>query len=372
MLIFSPYYKVSEINFSKLINYEDIERFISEITNEIELLYLIRNKDIIQKYETLGEIKENIEEIDTYWKQLVTVMDFNEDFISEHSKTIKEFLLNNGAELALTYYRNCENNKQKNSYRLIVKAQLMGEFHKLKYYTDDLQKEINQDLSQIQVKNWMANSKIDNGIIEVGEYDDFFSTMMLGVVPQRTCLSYKDGMYNRCLLACFDSNKKVLYAKINGRVVARAMIRLTKGKYNNEERTETSLAFIDLEDIPIDKPKVSTKEEYLTLFLERPYIAGITDKEEKQVKELFIKLLEKKATDMNAILVLSSRYSNIESENYVVTKYYMYISKSKAGCQYLDSLNGSAGISDEGQYKANNFLIWKLKEYNKSIKENIF
>lgn len=72
------------------------------------------------------------------------------------------------------------------------------------------------------------------------------------------------------------------------------MIRLTKGKYNNEERTETSLAFIDLEDIPIDKPKVSTKEEYLTLFLERPYIAGITDKEEKQVKELFIKLLEKK------------------------------------------------------------------------------
>lgn len=355
-----------------LINYEDIERFISEITNEIELLYLIRNKDIIQKYETLGEIKENIEEIDTYWKQLVTVMDFNEDFISEHSKTIKEFLLNNGAELALTYYRNCENNKQKNSYRLIVKAQLMGEFHKLKYYTDDLQKEINQDLSQIQVKNWMANSKIDNGIIEVGEYDDFYSTMMLGVVPQRTCLSYKDGMYNRCLLACFDSNKKVLYAKINGRVVARAMIRLTKGKYNNEERTETSLAFIDLEDIPIDKPKVSTKEEYLTLFLERPYIAGITDKEEKQVKELFIKLLEKKATDMNAILVLSSRYSNIELENYVVTKYYMYISKSKAGCQYLDSLNGSAGISDEGQYKANNFLIWKLKEYNKSIKENIF
>ena len=150
------------------------------------------------------------------------------------------------------------------------------------------------------------------------------------------------------------------------------MIRLTKVKYNNEERTETSLAFIDLEDIPIDKPKVSTKEEYLTLFLERPYIAGITDKEEKQVKELFIKLLEKKATDMNAILVLSSRYSNIELENYVVTKYYMYISKSKAGCQYLDSLNGSAGISDEGQYKANNFLIWKLKEYNKSIKENIF
>ena len=110
----------------------------------------------------------------------------------------------------------------------------------------------------------------------------------------------------------------------------------------------------------------------MTLFLERPYIAGITDKEEKQVKELFIKLLEKKATDMNAILVLSSRYSNIELENYVVTKYYMYISKSKAGCQYLDSLNGSAGISDEGQYKANNFLIWKLKEYNKSIKENIF
>ncbi len=32
--------------------------------------------------------------------------------------------------------------------------------------------------------------------------------MILGEYPEKTCLSYRDGGYNKCLLACFDSNKK--------------------------------------------------------------------------------------------------------------------------------------------------------------------
>ena len=59
--------------------------------------------------------------------------------------------------------------------------------------------------------------------------------MILGEYPEKTCLSYRDGGYNKCLLACFDSNKKVLYAKINNKIVARAMVRLTKGSYNKEK-----------------------------------------------------------------------------------------------------------------------------------------
>ena len=65
---------------------------------------------------------------------------------------------------------------------------------------------------------------------------------------------------------------------------------------------------------------------------------------------------------MNALLVLSNEYAKAADERYISTRYYMYISKSKASSQYLDSLNGSASVTDEGQYKANNFLIWKPKE----------
>lgn len=341
-----------------LINYDYIKKFISQISNVTELLYIIRNKEISNDYDSLDEIKANIENIDTYWKQLVNVMEFSEDFIKENNKAIKDFLLSNGAELALSYYRQCENNKQRYSYKLIVKSQLMGEFYKLKYHTDDLQKEIDRNLSDTQVENWIKNTKITDNGVEVGEYDDFYSTMILGVEPQRTCLSYKDGMYNRCLLACFDSNKKIIYAKINGKIVARAMIRLTKGMYNFERNTNTSLSFVDIEHLPEKVEGRYNNEEYLTLFLERLYITGVNSNEELLIKKLIINLLEQKAKSLNALLVLSRSYLDIVENDFITTRYYMYISKSKAGAQYLDSLDGQATITDEGQYKDNNFLIW--------------
>jgi len=349
-----------------LINFEEIQKFIPQITHVKELLYIIRNKEILNNYNSLDEVKEDIENIDLYWKQLVNAMEFSEDFIKENSKTIKEFLLCNGAELALSYYRQCENNKQRHSYKLIIKAQLMGEFYKVKYHTDDLQKEIDRNLSPTQVEDWIKNTKMTKGAIEVGEYDDFYSTMILGVEPQRTCLSYKDGMYNRCLLACFDSNKKIIYAKINGKIVARAMIRLTKGRYNCKTNRNTSLSFVDIEHISdeeenYNEEKTDNNEEFLTLFLERLYIAGVSQNEEKIIKKLIKNLIEEKAKSLNALLVLSKSYADLVDNTYITTRYYMYISKSKAGLQYLDSLEGQANITDEGQYKDNNFFIWNIK-----------
>ena len=59
--------------------------------------------------------------------------------------------------------------------------------------------------------------------------DDYYSTPASGEAPYSTCLSYVDGQYQECLLSSFDSNKKILLAKKNGKVIGRAVIRLTKG-----------------------------------------------------------------------------------------------------------------------------------------------
>lgn len=57
-------------------------------------------------------------------------------------------------------------------------------------------------------------------------------------------------------------------------------------------------------------------------------------------------------------LVLSSSYKNVlENKNYVLTNFYMYISASKNGSQYLDSLGGAAGVSASGSYTCNTFLL---------------
>lgn len=355
-----------------LINYNDVSKFIKEIQDRNELLYILRNKEILTKYDTLQEIKDNIENIDQYWKKLINIMEFDQDFISKNYNNIKTFLLNNGAELALKYYRNCSSETIKKSYKLIVKSELMGEFKKLKYHTDDLKRELNFELEKSQIKEWTTNNiSLSDSEVEVSEYDDFYSTMILGEEPMHTCLSYKDGMYNRCLLACFDSNKKILYAKINGKIVARAMVRLTKGTYQDMQEMQ-SLSFVDVENTTINDIE-EDKNEKLTIFLERAYISGISANLVNKVEKMFIEILENKAKKMNAVLVLSNFYRDTIQKDYISTRYYMYISKSKAGSQYLDSLNGQATVSDEGQYKVNNFLIWKPKINEESIfEESIF
>lgn len=336
-----------------LIHYENVKKFLPDIKNNIELSYILRNNEKIMKYDSLKNIKENIENMDEYWIKLKNDMKFSDDFLQKYSNNIKEFLLNDGSELAYTYYIN-RNEAEKEAFKLIIKAQLMGEFKKLKYHIDDLSREIDYELKSYQIKEWTEhNATIIDGKYNIREYDDFYHTMILGEYPKRTCLSYKGGAYNDCLLACFDSNKKILYAKINNNIVARAMVRLTKGKDNNLK----SLSFVDVED-DSQANKVNY-EEKLTLFLERPYISGISKTDERNIKKLFIKLLKTKAKQMNALLVLNNYYNDGIDEQFVSTTYYMYISKSKSSSQYLDSLSGEATISDEGQYKANTFLIWK-------------
>lgn len=342
-----------------LLNYGEIKRFIPQIHDYTELQYVIRNINKLQQYDNLEDIKDNIETLDEYWQELVNIMDFNKQFINDNKQHIKNFLLKNGAELALTYTRS-SHYKEQVSFKKILKAELMGQFKKLKYFTDDLHREIDFDLENEQITEWTSNNRIiENGEIQVKEYDDFYSTMILGESPQHTCLSYKSGAYNQCLMACFDSNKKILYAKINEKIVGRAMVRLTKGTYSSYQESKEKLSFVDLENVQPNECSKIERNEYLTIFLETPYIAGVTSKQETQIKEMFISLLETKATNMNALLVVNNGYSDVVGPDYIVTRYHIYISKSKAGSQYLDSLNGENTITDEGQYKANTFMIWQ-------------
>ena len=77
--------------------------------------------------------------------------------------------------------------------------------------------------------------------------------MLLGMQPQRTCLAYANGAYNTCLLSAFDSNKKILYATLDGRIVGRAFLRLTKGRLTGAdvpaEEGASGFTFVDLEKV---------------------------------------------------------------------------------------------------------------------------
>jgi len=57
------------------------------------------------------------------------------------------------------------------------------------------------------------------------------------------------------------------------------------------------------------------------------------------------------------MLVLSTDYRGDKLEDFTQTRFNIFISKTKAGTQYLDSLDGEATVATEGSYKANTFLV---------------
>jgi single-stranded DNA-binding protein len=87
---------------------------------------------------------------------------------------------------------------------------------------DELEKEVRSKLT--------ANDGPYLGGVSDEDDDRMLDTMhdqvyfkLLGVQPQRMCMSYIDGAYRECLLSAFDSNKKILYAVLNGRIVGRGV-----------------------------------------------------------------------------------------------------------------------------------------------------
>lgn len=151
---------------------------------------------------------------------------------------------------------------------------------------------------------------------------------------------------------------------MNGEIVGRACIRLTKccltGAPKSRKEPVGKFSFVDLEDVN-DPPETRHQGETLALFLERPYNSGLNPEKQIQVNGLFVKLAQQKAEELGAMLVLSMDYRETVKDGFARTCLYLYISASKAGGQYLDSLGGKAEVSSEGSYKRNSFLLDRSK-----------
>lgn len=174
-----------------------------------------------------------------------------------------------------------------------------------------------------------------DGKIKTAEYSDFASCMNIGVKPARTCMHYKDGEYNECLLSTFDANKKVIYVSENGMIIGRAIMRLTK--YSDKKKKEVSaLQFAD-----VAKNTENDSDEKLVVFLERCYKNGFSGPKADMIYRNLYELAKKKADLLGAELVLANDYDETAIKNGFFKKQSsIYVSESKNGDQYLDSLGG--------------------------------
>ena len=337
-----------------LASLDDLHGFEKEITKDKQVYFLLRDKELLSQCDSVSGLKELLCKQDSSWKSLKEELMLTEEFQTENQERIQEFLFEGGAEIMAAYLksRSC---KQEEIRRLVV-AELLGKFSELKYPAGDLEREIAYPITSETENEWKNNLCRSAGSFLAKEETGLLPVMQIGEIPIYSCLSYIDGTNNECLLSCFDSNKKLLFIEKNGETVFRAILRLTKGSYEGETE-QKKIEFADM--LNPDSEAEEMKEE-LVLFLERYYQKGLKELDVFKAAQLAIALAEEKAKKLGARLVLSSYYNSVlptGKGKYVSSIYYLYISASKNGKQYLDSLGGTAGISSSESYKSNRFYI---------------
>ena len=335
-----------------LVYREQLKGMEKEITMEQQALYLLKDLVLVKECDSLSELKEKLILGDVSWRLLKEKLSFSEEFVQNNAARIGNFLFVGGAEIMETFLERQPSKIEE--IRRLVTAELLGKFDELKYPSGDLMREIDFEVSEEAEKEWKKDRTFTRGNLVLKEETGLLPVMQIGEIPSYSCLSYRSGLNSDCLLSCFDSNKKFFFIRKNGQVVFRAMIRLTKGSYVGD-RMRKKIQFADLSGA--GKPKEEEGEESV-LFLERYYEKNLTNEEMDQAVYLVFVAAKEKAKKLGARLVLSCYYQDdVKTKEYIKSNYYLYISKSKNGSQYLDSLYGEASVSDSGDYSSNIFLL---------------
>ena len=336
--------------------YEQLQAFIPELQSEADAIFVLNNGAVIAGQKNWMQVRAAVLTMDQDWLDLKQRFSFTDEFVEQHRESVTNFLLRGGSAMVRSLYGYLQgNDKAIEALRRIVQAELMGQFYALKYFADDLQREIRYPISEVQEAAWKRNLTLERGSFSAEEADDFYFTMRLGELPHSTCLSCWTGSQRDCLLAAFDSNKKMILIRKGEDIVARACIRLTKGAFQRPADFDFSFA-----DLAQEQPagKMGASDEMLILFLERIYTSGLNDEEAENAMKMAVSLVTQKAAAIGAVAVLARRYQDCyDRDQYVGSQFYVYISKSKNGQQYLDSMGGAAVTSHKEQYTGAVFLV---------------
>lgn len=344
-----------------LSHWEQVKRFVPGVEDGVQGRYLLSNIKMLDNYKDFLELQERVIVFDKFWLDIRQKLQITDDFIEQYKENILRFLYEGGAEVIHAFL--LEQPDKKEEIRRILMAELMGRFSELKYHKGDLQKEIDFPVTKTISQIWMENRESSENGIRIWEEDRMLPTMRIGEVPTSTCLSYRDGIHSECLLSCFDSNKKVMQASTDGKIVFRAIVRLTKGCFVHIPEETSDVEFVDLTRQPKEFVKEKRSEE-LVLFLERPYFRWLSDEKEDAIVTMLCQLLQKKALKLGARLVVSNFYDRykMKEKGFVLSGYSLYVSASKNGSSYIDSLGGKATVRSSRSYGRSRFWLANLED----------
>ena len=338
-----------------LVAEDTFKPYLSEIKDERDIEFIIQKQHLLNGSGTLEQAKLYFVQQDKDCKYMLNELGVTDSFIKENAQGIIEFADKDLIDVFIGMNNNPkQSSRQLANLKILTKAEIAGKLKQVKYNDEDFEKEIGMSVSGSQKESWKLDTRIKNEFV-VEETSSYYSTIRIGELPVDTCMNWNDGMYSHCLLSNFDTNKKMLIAKDrHGRTVARAILRLTKGSksFIKTEEKQQGLTFKDIDEVVSQEEAINPKEE-LFLFLERCY-TSLDSKQEEHVKKMFLELASEKAASLNALFGAASRYDSNEME---LASYYTFISYSKNGSQYLDSLTGQVTEETEGKYMKSEILL---------------
>ena len=333
----------SKSDLFQLMELEQADEKVSSVANaartEQDVRTILRNRKPELFEMGLDAFKKAFTDLDTDSSWLKEQIEIPK----EHLDAFTSFCLDGNASIVHDYYES-NYGQQVENVLLIAEATIYGLLDEVKY--KDLHKEIGYAITPEQENTWKENITLVDGKVKTGEYTDFVSCMNIGVLPERTCMNYRDGAYNECLLSTFDANKKVIYVTEEDEIIGRAILRLTKLSDEGDKN-------LHFEDVAEDTPE---NKENLVVFLERCYKNGFSGKKAAMIYRKLYDLAKRKAELLGAGLVLADDYKTVAELNGLAKKRsYIYVSESKNGKQYLESLGGNC--ESGGYYVRGNFFF---------------
>lgn len=330
----------------------EAKKAFAEAETETECIFAIENpelcknglKDGMQQFllkdETVQSVKESLE--------------LPDEFYEEHKEYVERFFLDGSGQYAKEYLTR---SAVASPFKVVLKAAMSGKLPELRY--TDLEKECCMRIPGSMLHTWTTDQSSQISDFTVYEDTSFNGIMKMGAVPTRTCMNYIDGMYRECLLAYFDGNKKIVYVKKNGSIIGRAVIRLTK----SANRVVDHDSVLEFTDVTEEHERQETVEEPVietpVLFMERCY-SGVQGNGRAELEAALIRFAAEKAKEMGCELIIASDYmkgslSRCDTLDFEPARRLIFITKSKAGDQYLDSFGG----------------VYSNKKYD-SHRENVF
>lgn len=120
--------------------------------------------------------KEQMPEIDGRWKQLNQVLKIGEDFLLKNREGFMRFLCEGGAEIFHAFLSGALESEREKAKRLCA-ADIAGRFREVKYYKNDLEREIALRLPAEIQQVWMKNMEMKRKPMRLWEEDRLLPVM---------------------------------------------------------------------------------------------------------------------------------------------------------------------------------------------------